>query len=358
MTPLPQGSIIGMLGGGQLGRMAALAAAPLGYRVHVYAPSPGSPCAQVTSLETVAAWDDRDALARFADAVDVVTLEFENIPVDAVDFLAARVPVHPGALALETCQDRLVEKAFARRVGAQTAPYLPVRSRDELDAALANVGAPAVLKRTRFGYDGHGQVRVDADTDLDEAWRVMGGEVGILEGFVDFQREVSAVIARGQDGQTACFPIVENRHTEDHILHQTIAPAPDLDEDLAQQARQIAADLANALDYVGVLAVEFFVTDDGLLVNEMAPRPHNSGHWTIDACACCQFEQQVRAVCGLPLGSPEQLHAAVMTNLLGDEIFTRDALAADGANHLHLYGKADARPGRKMGHVTRIAPLG
>ena len=355
MRPLPRGSIIGMLGGGQLGRMAALAAAPLGYQVHVYDPSPGSPTAQVTSLETVAAWDDQEALARFAGAVDVVTLEFENVPAAAVDFLGQRVPVHPGRRALEICQDRVREKSFAASCGAATTAWLEVHGPDDLAEAAAELGTPCVLKRTRFGYDGHGQVRIQGDTDPRAAWDEMAGQVGIVEAFVDYACEVSAVIARGASGDTALFPIVENRHTEDHVLATTLAPAPDLSPELAAQAGQIARAFAEQLDYVGVLAVEFFVTSTGeLLVNEMAPRPHNSGHWTLDGCMTSQFAQQIRAVAGLALGSPRQLHAATMTNLLGDQIQRRDDWIADPACRVHLYGKRDVRPGRKMGHVTRL----
>jgi 5-(carboxyamino)imidazole ribonucleotide synthase len=352
---LPPGSTIGILGGGQLGRMTALAAARLGYRCHVFAIEPDSPAAQVSAAATVAAWDADAAIARFADAVDVATFEFENIPAAAVHKVAARKPVMPRPEILEIAQDRLREKDFLRGIGVATTDYREIASERALAGELAALKTRAVLKSARMGYDGKGQVAVAADTPPGEAWTQMGGPRGILEAFVDFRCEVSVVVARGADGAMAAYPPVENRHVN-HILDTTIAPAA-LPVEAARDAEKIACDIAARLDLVGVLAVEMFVTRDGrLLVNELAPRPHNSGHWTIDACATSQFEQLVRAICGLPLGSTERHADATMQNLIGDAVNGwRDAVA-DEAVRLHLYGKRMIRPGRKMGHITRLLP--
>lgn len=348
---LPPGATIGMLGGGQLGRMAALAAAQLGYRVHVFTPDPDSPCAQVCNAETVAAFTDWAALEAFAAAVDVATLEFENVPLETVQYLAARVPVRPGAKALAVAQDRTAEKLCANDLGIETAPWRPVTSESDLQEALGEIGAPAVLKAARFGYDGKGQVRIDAADMAPAAWQSLGPDSAVLEGFVAFEREVSLVAARSTDGSTAFFPLVENRH-ESHILRETIAPAADSIA-LRDQAEGIADALLKALDYVGVMGIEFFETRDGtLLLNEIAPRPHNSGHWTIEGAETSQFEQQIRAVCGLPLGVVDPVRPARMRNLLGHESDGWRLYLADPRAHLHLYGKAEARPGRKMGHVT------
>lgn len=349
------GGTLGIIGGGQLGSMTALAAARLGIKCHIYCPDTDSPAFSVSHAHTCAPYEDLDALARFADSVDVVTFEFENIPADSVRVLAEHVPVRPGWKVLETAQERVAEKSFFNDLGVETAPWRAVASRAELDNAVAEIGLPAVLKTCRFGYDGKGQAKIRDLTELDAAWRAMAGGPAILEGFVDFTMEASVLVARGLDGKSACFDVVENRH-RNHILDVTIAPAP-LSADMMAKAKDIAFRAAEALDLVGLLAVELFVTADGhLLVNEMAPRPHNSGHWTMNACATDQFEQFVRAVCGLPLGSPERFADAVMTNLIGDEIDSwRDLMAESGAM-LHLYGKSEARPGRKMGHVTRITP--
>ena len=348
---LPPGSTIGMLGGGQLGRMAALAAAQLGYRVHVFAPDAGSPCAQVSSDETVAGFTDFAALDAFAAAVDVVTLEFENVPIETLRYLEARVPVRPGAKALAVAQDRVAEKLCAGELDIETAVWWPVTSERELETALSEIGTPAVLKAARFGYDGKGQARIDSADMAAAAWQSLGTDSAILEGFVAFEREVSLVAARGADGSTAFFPLVENRHS-DHILRETIAPASD-SADLLDQAQGIAEALLKTLDYIGVLGIEFFETRDGtLLLNEIAPRPHNSGHWTIEGAETSQFEQQIRAVCGLPLGIVEPVRPARMRNLLGDETRGWRLYLADPRAHLHLYGKSEARPGRKMGHVT------
>jgi 5-(carboxyamino)imidazole ribonucleotide synthase len=352
---LVPGATVGILGGGQLGRMTALAAARLGYRTHVFAEEDDSPAAQVSGAATIADWDDERALARFAAAVDVATFEFENIPSEAVRNVAALKPVMPRPEILEITQDRLREKDFLNGIGVATTCYREVTDASSLGRALAGLTGRAVLKSARMGYDGKGQVAVAADTAADEAWRLMGGPRGILEDFVDFRCEVSVIVARGGDGTLAAYPAVENRHVN-HILDTTIAPAA-LPPATASAAEGIAREIATKLDLVGVLAVEMFVTTDGrLLVNELAPRPHNSGHWTIDACAASQFEQLVRALCGLPLGSTERNADAVMKNLIGDEVETWREAIADPTSRLHLYGKRLTLPGRKMGHVTRLLP--
>lgn len=356
---LPPGSTIGMLGAGQLGRMTALAAANLGYRTHVFAPdAEGSPCGQVADAMTVAGWHDRDALAAFARSVDVVTLEWENVPVETVAFLASIVPVHPGAAVLAVAQDRIAEKSFANRLGIATAPWRAASSAEDVARAVAEIGPRCILKSTRMGYDGKGQAVIRPGVDPAAAWESIGvasGEpnAGIVEGFVDFVCEVSVIVARSADGAMAAYPVVENRH-KDGILDRTLAPAR-VSPETAAEAERVATTLARELGVVGLLAVEMFVGRDGhVLVNEMAPRPHNSGHWTMDACATSQFEQLVRAVCGLPLGSPEQRFEAEMENLIGDDVLRWPQILAERNAHLHLYGKAEARPGRKMGHVNRV----
>jgi 5-(carboxyamino)imidazole ribonucleotide synthase len=355
-APIPPGATIGIIGGGQLGRMTAMAAAELGYKSHIYCPEADCPASHVARA-TIAPYEDAAALARFADQVDAVTFEFENVPATSVRALARHVPVRPGWQVLEIAQDRLLEKSFFNGLGIETAPWRPVHSLVDLAAAVQQLGRPAVLKTARFGYDGKGQVKIAADTDLAEAYAEMQGAPAILERFVDFERELSILVARAPDGSTACFDVVENRH-RDHILHRTLAPAPALG-DLVLKARAIANAAAEKLDLIGLLAVELFATRDGhLLVNEMAPRPHNSGHWTIDACATSQFEQLVRAVCGLPLGDTTRHSDAVMTNLIGDEAGQWPTLLATAQTCLHLYGKTEARPGRKMGHVTQLFPVG
>jgi 5-(carboxyamino)imidazole ribonucleotide synthase len=352
---LAPGATIGILGGGQLGRMTALAAARLGYRAHIFADERESPAAQVAGGATVASWADTEAISRFAEEIDVATFEFENIPAEAVRKVAALKPVMPRPEILEIAQDRLKEKDFLRGMGIGTTEYREIADAAALGRELGRLNGRAVLKSARMGYDGKGQVAVTRDTVPDDAWRLMGTSRGILENFVDFHCEASVVVARGADGSLATYPPVENRHVN-HILDTTIAPAS-LRSETARQAEAIARDIATRLDLVGVLAVEMFLTRDGsLLVNELAPRPHNSGHWTIDACATSQFEQLVRAICGLPLGSTERHADAVMKNLIGDEVETwRDAIA-DPAARLHLYGKRMVHPGRKMGHVTRLLP--
>jgi 5-(carboxyamino)imidazole ribonucleotide synthase len=352
---IPPGSTIGILGGGQLGRMTALAAARLGYRVHSYCPDAGSPAFQVSAAATTAAYEDREALARFAGAVDVISFEFENVPSATAELLAALKPTRPRPQVLHICQDRLREKDFLMSAGVATTPYREVASADALKTALRAIGLPAVLKTARFGYDGKGQVMLSRDSDPADAWRQMGASLGILEGFVDFSHEISVIVARGVDGHRLAFPAVENRHRH-HILDTTIAPAR-LPQSVLQQAETIAGRIVEALDVIGLLAVEMFVTRSGeVLVNELAPRPHNSGHWTIDACVTSQFEQFARAICGLPLGSVERHSDAEMKNLLGDEIDAWREILSDPAAKLHLYGKREPRPGRKMGHVTRLVP--
>jgi len=352
---LAPGGTIGILGGGQLGRMTALAAARLGYRCHVFADEADSPAAQVCSAATVAEFTNRKALERFAAAVDLATFEFENIPADSVRFVSAYTPVLPRPEILETAQDRLREKDFLRSIDVETAAYREISDPTALLRALRDFGFPAVLKTVRLGYDGKGQVTLTPEISAEEGWRRMGAEIGIIESFVDFSCEISVIIARGTDGASAVYPPVENQHIN-HVLDTTIAPARVSDE-IAMRAETIARHIAEQLDLVGVLAVEMFVTRGGdLLVNEIAPRPHNSGHWTIDACVTSQFEQLVRAMCGLPLGSVEHHSDAVMKNLLGSDVEKwRDALN-DPLAKVHLYGKTESQPGRKMGHVTRLLP--
>ena len=352
---LAPGATIGILGGGQLGRMTALAAARLGYRCHVFADEPDSPTAQVCGAATVAEFADREALERFAGAVDIITFEFENIPAEAVRRVAALKPVLPRPEILEIAQDRLREKDFLRSIGVETTAYREISDPTVLLRAMRDFGYPAVLKTVRLGYDGKGQVTLTPEIKAEEAWRRMGGESGILESFVDFACEISVIVARGANGAWATYPPVENQHVN-HVLDTTIAPAR-IPAETAMRAEAIARHVAEKLDLVGVLAVEMFVTESGaILVNEIAPRPHNSGHWTIDACFTSQFEQLVRAICGLPLGSVEHHSDAVMKNLLGGDVAKwRDALN-DPLAKLHLYGKTEIQPGRKMGHVTRLIP--
>jgi 5-(carboxyamino)imidazole ribonucleotide synthase len=354
---LPPGGTIGILGGGQLGRMTAMAAARLGYRTHIFANEADSPAAQVAAAVTVAPFSDPAAVARFGEGVDVATCEFENVPAAALRRVAAKRPVLPRPEVIEIAQDRLREKNFLRSICAATTDFREVADPDALAAAAQELGRPAVLKTVRLGYDGKGQVLLTSDTDPAEAWRRMGASVGILEGFVDFRCEISVIVARGADGALAAYPPVENRHVN-HILDTTVAPARLPSETMAEATR-IARRIAERLDLVGVLAVEMFVTRSGaLLVNELAPRPHNSGHWTIDACATSQFEQLVRAICGLPLGSTERHSDAVMTNLIGRDVAKWREALDDPQAKLHLYGKTKIRPGRKMGHITRLLPWG
>ena len=349
------GGTIGILGGGQLGRMIALAAAALGYRSHIFCPEPDSPAMQVTPSATLAAYDNEEALARFAAAVDIVTFEFENVPAETAEFLALRKPVRPGPEALRIGQDRVREKQFLNSIGAPTTAFREVASASDLMGAVGELGPRSILKTARWGYDGKGQQAIDAGSDLEAAWKNLGAGAGILEAYVDFAREISVIIARGADAIDATYVPVENRHVN-HILDTSIAPAA-IDPALAARSEGMARDIAARLDLIGLLAVEMFVTKSGeLLVNELAPRPHNSGHWTIDACITSQFEQLVRAICGLPLGSTERHSDAVMTNLIGGDVVKWRAALDDPNTKLHLYGKTSAPPGRKMGHVTKLLP--
>lgn len=354
---LSPGDAIGILGGGQLGRMIALAAARLGYRCRVLAPEADSPAFDVCAGRVAAAYDDEQALVAFAASVACVTFEFENVPARAVELLAGRVPVRPGARALATCQDRLLEKRLAAELGAPTAAHAAVDSLDELRARLAAIGAPSILKTRRLGYDGKGQFVLRSTSEAEAAWTAVKGASSILEAFVPFSREVSVVAARGLDGAVRAYPVTENEHRE-QILRRSAAPAA-VHPDTARRAVDIAARIAAALDYVGVFAVEFFVVgegrDEALYLNEIAPRVHNSGHWTLDGADTSQFEQHVRAIAGQPLGSTSLRAPAVeMTNLIGDDADRWRELLAEPGAQLHLYGKGAARPGRKMGHVTRL----
>ncbi len=359
MTPavLP-GATIGVLGSGQLGRMFAIAARRMGYRVHTFSPDYDTPTGPVADLEVSAPYEDLDAVRDFAREVDVVTFEFENVLAETAQAAAEIVPVRPSGAVLHTAQHRLREKTFLRRGGFPVTPFEEVRSLPELEAAISRIGTPAVLKRAGFGYDGKGQVRISAPAEAAAAWKEAGGGEAILEAFVAFEREVSVVAARGLDGAFSHFGVIENAHRA-HILDVSTAPAG-VPPETATAAVEIARGVMEALDAVGVLCVEFFVAPGGgLLVNEIAPRPHNSGHLTFDACVTSQFEQQLRAVCGLPLGSTDYLRPAAMANLLGDlwergEPDWRAACALPEVK-LHLYGKTSPRPRRKMGHLTALA---
>lgn len=354
---LKAGDTIGILGGGQLGRMLALAAARLGFKCHVYSPDPDSPAFDVVQNATCAEYADVEALELFAADVDVITYEFENVPAATAMVLAARRPVLPSRKILETTQDRLIEKDFVASLGVGTAAYADIPNPDALQAAVKRIGLPAVLKTRRFGYDGKGQAMLRSEDDVARAWDDLGTKAAILEGFVPFEREVSVIAARSRDGRVECFDITENDH-RDHILRVSRAPAA-IPDSLADEARRIAGRIAEALDYVGVLAVEMFVvpgkTGPQLLVNEIAPRVHNSGHWTLDGASVSQFEQHIRAIAGWPLGRPVRLGSQVtMTNLIGDDVLDYERWLTTPGAMLHLYGKRRTRPGRKMGHVTQI----
>lgn len=356
-APILPGSVVGVLGSGQLGRMFAIAARRMGYRVHTLSPDTGTPTGQVADEEIVASYDDLDKVAEFARRVSVVTFEFENVSAAATATAERFAPVRPAGSVLHTTQQRIREKDFLSRHGLPVTPYREVRTEDDLRAAVAALGTPAILKTAGFGYDGKGQVRITSPALALEAWELIGRAEAVLEAFVDFAREVSVVAARGVDGAFAHYGAVENRHAR-HILDVTIAPAS-VPEPVARQAVEIARTVLEKLEAVGVLCVEFFVTHAGeLLINELAPRPHNSGHFSFDACVTSQFEQQLRAVCGLPLGSTELLRPAAMANLLG-ELWEKGepdwaAAAAHSNVKLHLYGKLAPRPGRKMGHLTAL----
>ena len=341
-------SRVGILGAGQLGRMLALAGYPLGLRFRFYDPTHGAPAGHVAELRS-ADWHDDSALARFADGLDVVTYEFENVPVAAVELLAPNVSIHPAPRALRVAQSRLEEKRCFTRLGIPTPRFASVDTRADLDAALEQVGLPAVLKTQRMGYDGRGQAVIRDDSDIDRAWTALAGVPLILEQFVAFDRELSVIAVRGADGTLNVYPLVENVHRSG-ILHRSIAPAPGVPTVVRERAFAYITQLLETLDYVGVLALELFQEGDALLANEMAPRVHNSGHWTIEGAATSQFENHLRAILGLPLGATQALGESAMINLIGHVPDTAEVLAIPEA-HLHLYGK-DARPGRKLGHVT------
>lgn len=349
---LASGSTIGILGGGQLGRMLSVAASRLGFSCHIYEPGANPPAGQVAAHVTTAGYDDADALALFARSVDVITYEFENIPTAALDILEAFCPVRPGREALRISQDRLTEKTFLQELGLQTAPFAEIETFSDLQNGLGAIGTPSILKTRRLGYDGKGQSRLTDTTDAKAAFKDMAGAAAILEGFIDFSHEVSVIGARSTTGQVACFDPGENVHTEG-ILHTTRVPAR-LSASQRTDAVLIAAKILNALDYVGVVGVELFVTPNGLVVNEFAPRVHNSGHWTQNGCCIDQFEQHIRAIAGWPLGDGSRHTDIEMLNLIGDDIARIPDIAGDGTSAIHLYGKAVAKPGRKMGHVNRV----
>jgi 5-(carboxyamino)imidazole ribonucleotide synthase len=355
---LPPGAVIGIVGGGQLGRMSAMAAARLGYLVHIYDPEPNGPAAQVSAFSTAADYTDHAALRQFAEAVDVVTFEFENVPAEGLDLLASLKPVRPGPDILRISQDRVLEKTFLNRIGVPTAPWAPVEDAAGLAAALGQLGLPSVLKTTRLGYDGKGQAMLRTSADAEPAFARLAPKPLILEGFVDFACEISVIVARGVDGTLVSFDPVENRH-KNHILDLTLAPAPLPLETLAEATR-LARLVAENLQLIGLLALEMFVTSDGrLLANEIAPRPHNSGHWTLDACPASQFELHIRSIAGLPLPPATRHSDAVMKNLVGpDDMATWNAILATPGLIPHHYGKSEARPGRKMAHYNRLFPKG
>jgi len=354
--PLHPGATIGILGGGQLGRMLAVAAARLGFRCHIFEPAANPPAADVAHAVTTAAYDDAPALRAFAAAVDVITYEFENIPTAALDLLESLRQVRPNRRALATSQDRMLEKDYLTSLGLHCAPYALVQSAEDLTAAVARIGLPAILKTTRLGYDGKGQFRLKTADDIPAAWAAMQGATSVLEGFIAFTHEVSVIAARGLDGSVACYDPGQNVH-RDGILHTTTLPAK-LTPSQRTDAVLMAASVLNALDYVGVMGLELFVTPTALIANEIAPRVHNSGHWTQNGCAVDQFEQHIRAIAGWPLGDGSRHSDVVMENLIGDDIQRLPAIARERNAALHMYGKAEPRPGRKMGHVNRVKPLG
>ncbi|MCT4554815.1 MAG: 5-(carboxyamino)imidazole ribonucleotide synthase [Pelagimonas sp.] len=351
-APLATGSTIGILGGGQLGRMLSAAASRLGFKTHIFEPGANPPAADVAHRVTTASYEDKEALKAFAASVDVITYEFENIPTSALDILESQRPIRPGREALRVSQDRLTEKTFLADLGLATAPFADIPDAAAMQAAVETIGAPSILKTRRFGYDGKGQARLRTPEDADTALAEMQGAPSILEGFVDFSIEVSVIAARSVDGQVSAFDPGENVH-RDGILHTTTVPAK-LPPRLRTDAVLLAGRILNALDYVGVMGVELFVTPGQLIVNEIAPRVHNSGHWTQNGCAICQFEQHIRAVAGWPLGDGSRHSDVVMENLIGDDMDRVPELAQDPNCALHLYGKAETKAGRKMGHVNRI----
>ncbi len=348
---LKAGATIGILGGGQLGRMLAMSAAQLGYRCHIYAPDEESVAAEASADHTQAAWDDAGAMAAFANACDVVTYEFENVPVAPLRAIEAKIA--PGLAALEVAQDRIAEKAFVSELGGRPAPFAAVDSRADLDTAIAEIGTPGILKTRRDGYDGKGQWRINSSEDA-AAIELPDGTPLVYEGFIQFEAEFSVILVRAADGEVRYWDSAQNTHTGGILSLSELPPRPMI---LAQigTARSLAAKIAEKLDYVGVLTCEFFATSEGPVFNEMAPRVHNSGHWTIEGATTSQFENHIRAVCGVPLGETGKTGSTIsMRNLIGDDVNEAAAILADPANHLHLYGKSEAREGRKMGHVTRV----
>jgi 5-(carboxyamino)imidazole ribonucleotide synthase len=359
ITPIEPGSTLGILGGGQLARMLSLAASRLGLKTHIYAPEADQPAFDVTPYHTIGAYEDEAALSAFSEKVAAVTYEFENIPVSCAEIVARKTLLRPGVEALRKTQDRLIEKEWIASLGLPVAPYARVDSVTDLQLALSGIGAPSILKTRRFGYDGKGQFKLSSAADSDAAWAALNGYPSILEGFVPFSCEVSVVVARGADGAFAPFALCCNEHA-DHILSITHAPA-NLAASLQDQAFAMAKTIGDALNYVGVFAVEMFVISKGgtdhLVINEIAPRVHNSGHWTMDGAVTSQFEQHIRAVCGWPLGSAELLGTCEMHNLIGAQASDWQHILSNPQAHLHLYGKADIRAGRKMGHVNFVRPL-
>ena len=352
MTITPPGSTIGIVGGGQLGRMLARAASRMGYKTHIFTPEKDSPASHVATVTTIGAYRDATALRAFAQSVDVITFEFENVPSETLEMLDAITAVRPKPSVLFTTRHRLREKEFIGAQGIRTAPFAKVSTVEELDAAIQKIGTPSVLKTTELGYDGKGQVVIKSAAEAAKAWASLGKTECILEGFIEFSAEASIIVARSTNGEMRCYPLVENIH-RDHILHKTIAPASFIDT-YQDEAVRIAKKLAEALDVVGLLAVELFVTPEGLLVNELAPRPHNSGHWSMEGAPTAQFEQHIRAICGWALGDTTAHRKCEMINLLGDEWKLWEEYAKNPEAHVHLYGKTESRPGRKMGHVTIV----
>lgn len=349
---------LGILGGGQLGRMSALAAHKLGIHTHIFCPEKNCPASQVTDIFTCAAYEDLNALKAFANSVDVISYEFENIPLETVDFLQSIKPVFPDAKLLQVSQNRLKEKKFLNDIGIPTAPWAPAHKAEDIDAALTLWKASkCIVKTARFGYDGKGQVKQDDNGNSRDTWTKLGTDEAVIEGIIDFAYEVSVIVARDQFGTSHAFPVARNNH-KNHILSESIVPAPGLPAALEEQARAMTLKLAEAVDLVGVLALELFVTQDGqLIANEIAPRTHNSGHWTMDGCNVSQFDQHVRAVCGLPILKPVQHTGVTMINLIGDDVTALPRYYADDNACVHLYGKTEARPGRKMGHVNILKKL-
>jgi 5-(carboxyamino)imidazole ribonucleotide synthase len=355
LSPLAKGCTIGILGSGQLGQMLCEAASKLGFKTHVYSPDLDTPAGRVATIETRAEYLDFEALAAFGKSVDVVTYEFENVPAETAARLQSIITIYPDPTVLAIAQDRLSEKEFLSEIGERTAPFANVENQSDLDMAVEEIGLPAVLKTRRFGYDGKGQIILRAKEDAISAFEAIGSVPSILEGFVSFQREISVIAARSATGATACFDPGENIH-ENHILAKTIAPAR-IPRTLRERAKETAENILIQLQYVGVMGVELFETNaGGLVVNEIAPRVHNSGHWTQDACDISQFEQHIRAICRLPLGDPKRHSDAVMTNLIGEDILKWQDKPKEPGTLVHLYGKKQARPGRKMGHVNRLHP--